>query len=147
MINGSKNISVNQREHDGSYRLQCACYVPYFTFSLSHHLSVVSSGKFNLAITTEIILEYEEIITQKYGIGTAKIFMALLSELPNIQRLDTYYHWQLITEDPDDNKYCDCAVASRAHYIVTEDKHFNVLHNVPFPKLHTLPIDSFAALL
>ncbi len=95
-------------------------------------------GKFKLAVTSEIILEYEEVITQKYNTATSKVFLALLSELSNVLRIETYYRWQLIDQDPDDNKYCDCAVASQADYIVTEDKHFNVLENVPFPKLRIL---------
>jgi len=59
----------------------------------------------------------------------------------------TYYKWRLIEVDPDDNKYCDCAIAGKADYIVTEDKHFDVLKNIPFPKLTAVSIDSFTAML
>lgn len=45
--------------------------------------------------------------------------------------------------DPDDNKYCDCAIAGKASYIVTEDKHFNVLKTISFPKLTTITLDEF----
>ena len=104
------------------------------------------AGKFNLAVTTEILLEYQEIIEQKYGTATANTFIALLNELPNVQLITTYYRWHLIATDPEDNKYCDCAVAGRAGYIVTEDRHFNVLQNIPFPTLQTISIDAFSNL-
>src|SRR5690606_10695341 len=99
------------------------------------------NGKFNLAVTSEIILEYEEIITEKYGIATTQAFLALLVELPNVHFVHTFYQWNLITADVDDNKYCDCAIASRADYIITEDNHFNVLDKIPFPKLKVISID------
>ena len=59
----------------------------------------------------------------------------------------TYYHWSLITGDPDDDKYCDCAIAAQANYIVTEDKHFNILQDLAFPRLSIISIDAFSALL
>jgi predicted nucleic acid-binding protein len=105
------------------------------------------AGKFELAITTSIVLEYQEIIEQKYGAATANAFIALLNELPNVHFITTYYHWQLITADSDDNKYCDCAIAGGVDYMVTEDKHFDILQNIPFPSLHTISIDAFSALL
>jgi putative PIN family toxin of toxin-antitoxin system len=117
-------------------------YSPYHAIYRS-----LVAGRFDLAVTNEIMLEYHEIIQQKYGIDTANSFTALLNELPNIVFTNTYYHWQLIQTDPDDNKYCDCAVASRANYIVTEDKHFNVLKTISFPQLNVIDINSFSALL
>jgi uncharacterized protein len=105
------------------------------------------AGKFDLAVTDEIVLEYEEIIQKKYGVSTAHAFISLLSELPNVHYLNTYYRWKLIEADPDDNKYCDCAVAGKADYLVTEDNHFNVLKTISFPKISSISIDEFAAML
>jgi uncharacterized protein len=53
----------------------------------------------------------------------------------------------LIVPDEDDNKYCDCAIAGQADYIVTEDKHFDVLKNIPFPSLEVISIDEFLAMV
>ncbi|MDX2046619.1 MAG: putative toxin-antitoxin system toxin component, PIN family [Chitinophagaceae bacterium] len=105
------------------------------------------AGKYNLAITDEIVLEYEETIQKKYGITTANAFISLLSELPNVFYLNTYYRWQLIEADADDNKYCDGAVAGKADYLVSEDNHFNILKTIPFPKITVVSIDEFAAML
>ena len=74
-------------------------------------------------------------------------FIALLNELPNVHFITTYYRWQLIPADPDDNKYCDCAIASQADYIVTEDKHFDSLRHISFPAIHTVSIEAFSTSL
>ena len=129
--------------------IDCNILVMCLTSRSPYHIIYKSlvAGKFKLVITTDIILEYEEIIEQKYGTATAKAFIALLGELPNVQFVITYYKWQLITADPDDNKYCDATIAGRADYIVTEDKHFDILQNISFPPLSTISIDAFSELL
>lgn len=104
-------------------------------------------GKFNIVVTTEILLEYEEIIQRKYGVPAANAFISLLNELPNVHHITSFYRWLLIDNDPDDNKYVDCAVAGRAEYLVTEDQHFNVLKMVPFPLVTTLSVDSFQKII
>jgi uncharacterized protein len=104
-------------------------------------------GKFNVAVTIDIMLEYEEVIQQKYGVATARALIALLSELPNVRLIHPHYQWQLIETDVDDNKYCDCAIAGQAAYIVTEDRHFAVLKNIPFPSLTVISIDDFVEML
>ena len=104
-------------------------------------------GSFNLAVTVDIVLEYEEVVQQKFSPTTAHAFSSLLKELQNVQHISPYYKWQLIDVDPDDNKYCDCALAGSASYIVTEDNHFGVLKNIPFPSITIISIDTFLAML
>jgi predicted nucleic acid-binding protein len=53
----------------------------------------------------------------------------------------------LITVDPDDNKFVDCAVAANADFICTEDKHFKVLKKVPFPPVKVISADDFVEIL
>ena len=57
--------------------------------------------------------------------------------------VDVFFRFRLITADPDDNKFVDCAIASNARYIVTEDRHFEVLEKIDFPKLAVIGIDCF----
>ena len=47
----------------------------------------------------------------------------------------------------DDNKYTDCAVAGNATMIVSNDKDFNVLNTIEFPKIKVMNGDSFLELL
>ena len=44
-----------------------------------------------------------------------------------LRRVEPTYQWQLITADPDDDKFADCAIAAGADYVVTEDAHFAAL--------------------
>ena len=73
--------------------------------------------------------------------------MNLLALLPNVRFVHTFYRWNLIYTDPDDNKYCDTAIAGTADYIVTEDKHFDILKKTSYPSIAVLSIDEFSNLL
>ncbi len=84
------------------------------------------------------MLEYEEVIQQKYSVVTARTLLALLNELSNVHYIHHFYQWKLIETDADDNKYCDCAIAGQAEFIVIEDRHFDVLKNIPFPSSPSL---------
>jgi uncharacterized protein len=123
--------------------LQRLCILPYFKIAYHYIYHRLIAGKFDLVVSHEILLEYEEIIQQKYGTVTANVFLLLLRELPNVHHVVPYYRWLLIETDPDDNKYCDCAIVGKADYIVTADKHFNLLKNNTFPKLTVVTIDEF----
>ncbi len=54
---------------------------------------------------------------------------------------------ELLPADSDDNKFVDCAVASDAEYIVTNDKHFNPLKEIPLPKVEIIKIAEFIKLI
>jgi uncharacterized protein len=73
--------------------------------------------------------------------------MALLALLPNVHYVHPFYKWNLISVDPDDNKYCDCAVSGVADYIVTEDGHFEVLNTIPFPSIAIIDIINFSRIV
>ncbi len=73
--------------------------------------------------------------------------LEFLLEFSNVELITPYYRWELIQEDPDDNKFVDCAVAGQADYVVTHDKHFNVLRDIPFPKVEIIRLDELKKLL
>jgi predicted nucleic acid-binding protein len=50
-----------------------------------------------------------------------------------------------VVADPDDNKFCDCAIAAAADFIVTEDNHFAALKSAGF-KPQPLTPDEFIRL-
>jgi len=105
------------------------------------------SNKFELLVSNEIVLEYSETISAKYNKTTAALFSDLLFELPNVIVAEPFYNWNLITADEEDNKFVDCAIAGQADFIVSEDKHFNLLKKIPFPKVEVIGIDKFLILL
>ena len=104
-------------------------------------------GKYNLCVTTEILAEYEEILTQKVGPQIASNIIQALLDLPNTKMVQVYYHLRLITADPDDDKFVDCAFKANAKYIVTQDHHYDVLKQIPFPRIDVVDIDEFLSIL
>lgn len=64
---------------------------------------------FILCVTTDILLEYEEVITRHMGALTATNFMEALDNAPHVELITRYFKWGLIEADPDDNKFVDCA--------------------------------------
>jgi predicted nucleic acid-binding protein len=58
-----------------------------------------------------------------------------------------HFKFGLITADHDDDKFVDCAFAANATYIVSDDKHFDILKEISFPKLLVLKLKEFLGLL
>lgn len=104
-------------------------------------------GEYTLCFSNEIIFEYEEILGKFYDKKFAEDIVDTLMLLPNAEKINVYYKWNLIEGDSDDNKFVDCAYAAGASYIVTEDKHFNILSKVEFPKMFTIKLNEFRNLL
>ena len=98
-------------------------------------------------ISNEIISEYFEVLERFTNVSIASNVSELLLIRPNVEKYDIYYNWGMIVEDYDDNKFVDLAVASNSDYIVTNDKHFNVLENIEFPKVNVIKLDDFIKLI
>ncbi len=91
-----------------------------------------------LLITNEILTEYREIIAQRANETVAENVTGTLVNLASVEKVEVYFYWRLITADPDDNKFIDCAISGNADYIVTYDNHFNVLANIDFPEVKVI---------
>jgi putative PIN family toxin of toxin-antitoxin system len=104
-------------------------------------------GKYTLCVTNEILAEYEEILTQKVGPEIASNVITAILDLPNTKMVQVYYHLRLITADPDDDKFVDCAFKANARYIVTEDHHYDILKQTPFPIIDVIAINEFIKVL
>ncbi len=79
----------------------------------------ILNDEFDILLSNEILLEYTEVFTHKMGEATSNNTLRTLLNLPNAILTTPFYHWNLINQDEDDNKFVDCAVAGNAHYIVT----------------------------
>ncbi len=108
---------------------------------------MVKNGELEVAVTTEILAEYEEQLSNFYTPAVADGVMRQLDILENVLHIQVYYKWNLIAEDPDDNKFSDCAVASAADYLVTYDRHFKVLSATGFPPIACLTIEELKVVL
>lgn len=54
--------------------------------------TALTKGQFTLAVSNEIILEYLEVIGNKYSQRVAHEFINLLAELPNVIFINIYYY-------------------------------------------------------
>ena len=104
-------------------------------------------NSYDLYISNDIQLEYEEKIADIFSKETAELITSALLLLPNVKKIDVHFHLNLIAKDADDNKFSDCAFAGNVHYLVTDDKHFNILKSVPFPVINIISLGEFKDLL
>ena len=101
------------------------------------------AGDYCLCISNDILEEYTEVIVRNISVNAARYVIYTIMERKNVRLISPSYKWNLITADPDDNKFVDCAVAANAKFIVTEDHHFNVLKEIDFPSVDVINIDDF----
>ena len=64
-------------------------------------------GKLEFAVSNEILEEYSEIFSEKIIPIISKNIIELILENSNTVQTDIFYKWNLITSDPDDNKFVD----------------------------------------
>ena len=110
-------------------------------------LTALQQGRYTLCCSNDILMEYEELLTRFYTKQTAADALNFIFYSVNVLMITPYYQWNLINADPDDNKFVDCALNAGADYIVTNDKHFNILNFINFPNINIIDIDTFMKLL
>ena len=125
--------------------LDTNCLVVSVSPSSKYHIvwDNLEKGEYDLFVTDEIIYEYQEILEHFISPEVASEVVWLLLNLKNVHLVETYYKFNLIKQDPDDNKFVDCAIAVGATYIVSNDNHFNELNKYDFPKVEHINIYKF----
>ena len=106
------------------------------------------SGAYTLCVTEDILFEYQEkVIDCFHNEKLANLLINTLLNCPYVRRVEAYFRYNLIQADTDDNKFVDCALASNAKFIVTEDSHFDVLKEIDFPKVDVINLLDFIQIL
>ncbi|MCI6308100.1 MAG: PIN domain-containing protein [Prevotella sp.] len=100
-------------------------------------------GKYVLCITNEIIEEYSEVIARNISPLLSEFVISTIINRKNVVMKSPSYAFHLIKADEDDNKFVDCAIIANAKYIVSNDRHFDVLREIPFPKVDVIKINQF----
>jgi len=112
-------------------------------------LRALLDGRLTLAISNEILLEYQEVTTTLSGKERWREVGALLKLLDrlhaNIRQVKPQYRFGVISPDPDDNKFCDCAIAAEAAFVVTDDAHFTALKTAGYKPKPIAPEDFIRA--
>lgn len=87
-------------------------------------------GVLELAVTTSILLEYEEIAQRLYGDAFREelsAFIGFADMAGQVIEVEPSFRFRTITGDPDDDAFADCAIIANASYIITEDRHFKAM--------------------
>jgi len=100
-------------------------------------------GKIILCVSNEILFEYQEILTEKTSAEVAENVINFITVNPFTEKTEIFFNFGLITDDADDNKFVDCAIASNAICLVSNDKHFQVLKTLDFPKVMVFKLQEF----
>lgn len=110
-------------------------------------LDAIRFGKIELVVSTAILLEYEEILSQKTSLQVAENVLLLLLGPAQARLQNVYFAFELITADPDDNKFVDAYVAGNADYLVSNDRHFEGLSAAGFPAVRVVSAEVFLGVL
>lgn len=103
--------------------------------------------EYDLFVTNEVLAEYEEQIGQRLGTERTELQLIELLNLSNVHEVVPYYFWHLIEQDVDDNKFVDCAAGCGADFLVSNDRHFDVLSSIDFPKIKVIKAEEFLRVL
>ena len=91
----------------------------------------LAAGLLTIAVSTAIMLEYEEIVTARASAAQWRQFAALLDLAQqlhgNVRHVEPTFRFRLLAADADDDKFADCAIAAEADFVVTDDAHFAAL--------------------
>jgi|SRR6185503_972873 len=99
--------------------------------------------KFELVVSNEILTEYQEQITLRYGVNHTEASLDFLLLLPNVILKNPTFLWQLVTNDKDDNKFVDCYIAGQCDYIISNDRHLHQMKVSEFPQIAVLRYEEF----
>jgi hypothetical protein len=82
------------------------------------------TGKAVLCLSDEILEEYLRVIARlPIAPETKRGLLAILQEKRNIELFSPVRHHAVIREDPEDDKFIDCAVEAKADCIISGDTH------------------------
>lgn len=101
------------------------------------------ADKYTLCITNEIVKEYSEVLSRNISPLVSELFVTAILNRKNVKKVSPSFSFRLIEADVDDNKFVDCAIVANARYIVTEDHHYDILKDIPFPKVDVVKLKEF----
>ena len=104
-------------------------------------------GNLEICVSNEILMEYEEVLSEKTSSTFASSIIQALLNRKNLVKVSPAWRFNMILQDPDDNKFVDCAICGRAEYLVSNDKHFGALRGVRFPPITLVTIQEFVGTL
>lgn len=99
--------------------------------------------KFDLVVSNEILTEYQEQVSIRYGLDYTDASLEYLLLLPNVILTNPSFLWQLVENDKDYNKFVDTYIASQSDFIVSNDRHIHQIKDNIFPQINVLRYEEF----
>lgn len=96
---------------------------------------------FDWYLSNEILMEYEEVLGRFYSPLTASLVTNILLTAPNVVLAEPFYKYGLIPQDPEDNKFVDLAISANVDYLLSNDRHFQSLKEIEFPKVQVVTLN------
>jgi uncharacterized protein len=106
-----------------------------------------SQRKFVWVLSNEIVTEYVEIVGDFYSHAASEVVVNRLLISENIELREPYFRWNLVENDPDDNKFADLALAANVDFLVSNDKHLLRLKELTFPPIPVVSLEEFKVAL
>ncbi len=125
--------------------LDTNCLIQSISFHSKFHpiWQSIMKGENILCVSNDIFDECLEVLLRFFDEEYSFLVINTIVNNRNTKFITPYFRFNLIAADPDDNKFVDCAVTAGAKYIVTNDKHFDVLKNIDFPKVEIINLIDF----
>ena len=101
-------------------------------------------GIFTLCVSTEVLLEYEEKFGQFWGESVTHNLLGLILTSENTTLHSIFFSFNLVTDDPDDNKFADLYLSSGADLLISNDKNLLALNDNKFPILRVIKLEEFS---
>jgi len=99
-----------------------------------------------LAISESLVNELQGVLQRPKFELSAQLIQTVVSEYASIARwIEPSQHFNVVVDDPSDNQFIDCAVAAKADYLITGDKH--LLNLGTFKMVKIVSVDNFIAIL
>ena len=109
-------------------------------------LQMALSGNIQLAISESLVKELQGVLKRPQVELSAQLVQTIVSEYASIANwIEPSEHFNVVVDDPSDNYFIDCAVAAKAGYLITGDRHLLKLGTFKMVKI--VNVDAFIDIL
>lgn len=102
------------------------------------------NSQYDLCVSTEILLEYEEKFEQFWGEEVTQNLLGVILTSENTSLHDIFYNFHLVQGDLDDNKFSDTYLSASADILVSNDKKLLALNKLDFPPVNVMTLEDFS---
>ena len=109
-------------------------------------LEMALSGSIQVAISESLVKELQGVLQRPKFELSAQLVQTIVSEYASIASwIEPSEHFNVVVDDPSDNSFIDCAVAAKADYLITGDRH--LLNLGTFKMIKIVSVDTFIDVL